>query len=414
MTIVPAIRWLLPCIAMLGIALPAHAQPEPTEPRKYIEFKIDPNFEKAFRDRLKGEQQLGPLKDLVKKIAADPSKFPMNEQQLKGLKLDDPNFKQALKDWVANDDKLRQQLQDWVKQNGADKQKGNAKQIEDLKKLLAETQKTDIQRNVDHLKVQVEPKKVESIKPKTDALTKTTERVMKQAGNSKLGDWLKDSPAWRRAFIDLRTSMDNPSASRLKLDDWQNKFRLPEGKMWKLGEGALERIQQLPRPNLQRWTPSIPGMGNLRMPAISAPAVPNIGGPSLPAVSTWLTWLLLIVLFLLTSWQILRWNKRSKVVADERVQLGPWPVRPEAVLTRSELVQAFDYLALLTLSHDVQSWNHHAIARSWRDKSPTCAESAVVLALLYEQARYTEGPDALTDSQRDQARRSLLQIAEGL
>ena len=407
-------RWLLTCVAMMGVALPAHAQPESNEPRKYIEFKIDPNFEKAFRDRLKGEQQLGPLKDLVKKIQADPSKFPMNEQQLKGLKLDDPNFKQALKDWVASDDKLRQQLQDWVKQNGADKQKGNAKQIEDLKKLLAETPKTDVPRINDPPKVQVQPKNGEGIKPKTDVIAKTTERVMKQAENSKLGDWLKDSPAWQRAFVDLRTSLDNPGTSRLKLDDWQNKFRLPEGKVWKLGEGALERIQQLPRPNLQRWTPSLPGMGNLRMPAISAPAVPNVGGPSLPTVSTWLTWLLLIVLFLLSSWQILRWGKRAKLVADERIQLGPWSVRPEAVATRAELVQAFDYLALLTLSREVQSWNHHAIARSWREKSPSCAEPAAALAMLYEQARYTEGADALTESQRDKARRSLLQLAEGL
>jgi hypothetical protein len=36
------------------------------------------------------------------------------------------------------------------------------------------------------------------------------------------------------------------------------------------------------------------------------------------------------------------------------------------------------------------------------------------LALLYEQARYTQGVEALTESQRDQARASLVQLAEAL
>jgi hypothetical protein len=36
------------------------------------------------------------------------------------------------------------------------------------------------------------------------------------------------------------------------------------------------------------------------------------------------------------------------------------------------------------------------------------------LTLLYEQARYTQGVEALTQSQRDQARAYLLQLAEAL
>ena len=62
---------------------------------------------------------------------------------------------------------------------------------------------------------------------------------------------------------------------------------------------------------------------------------------------------------------------------------------------------AFDYLALLTLGRDVQCWNHHAVVRRWSEEAPPCAEPAEALAILYEEARYTEGADALTEPQRD-------------
>src|SRR5258708_36547274 len=100
------------------IVLPACAQ---DEPRQYKKFDISPMFEKLFKDRLQMEQQLGPLKDLIKKIAADPRKMPTDPDQLKGLKLDDDTVK-ALKEWVANDPKLRDALRDWWKQQPPGKQ----------------------------------------------------------------------------------------------------------------------------------------------------------------------------------------------------------------------------------------------------------------------------------------------------
>ena len=405
--------WLLAIIVMSLILLPAHAQAQPDEGRHYVPFPIDPNFEKMLRDRLQMEKDLAPLKDLVKQIAADPSKFPIDEKQSKDFKLSDPNFRKALKDWAASDPQLRAALRDWIKQNPPAKQPANVKQFQqDLKKFL------------DQDKPKVDPPawkkvpgavpKVEPARPRTDLLAKATERVMKHAENSKVGDWLRDSPAWRRAFADLRTSINNPDLSRMKLGDWHDKLRLPDGKLWRLGEGTLEGIRKLPRPSLLRFTPSLPAIGNIPTPNISAPGMPALGGPSLPSVSAWAIWLLLLLLFLLAGWQMLRWSQRSAAGVDERTQLGPWPVRPEAVSTRAELVRAFDYLALLTLGVGVQSWNHHAVARRWREKSPACAQTGDALALLYEQARYTQGVEALTESQRDQARASLVQLAEGL
>ena len=134
---------------------------------------------------------------------------------------------------------------------------------------------------------------------------------MKEAEKGKFGDWLRDSPAWRKAARDLQTSMTNPDAARLKPDDWKNRLRLPEGQMWKLGAGALERVQGLPRPNLGEFRPALPGVGNIRMPQLGAPAMPDVSGPALPALGVGVMWLLLLLLFLLAAWQILRWRKRS-------------------------------------------------------------------------------------------------------
>ena len=397
-------------IVIMGILLPAYALAQPDERRQYVPFPIDPNFEKMLRDRLQMEKDLGPLKDLVKQIAADPSKFPLDEKQLKDLKLNDPSFRKALKDWAASDPQLREALRDWIKQNPADQQPANVQKFQqDLKNFVAQGKP-----KIDPPVWKKVPGPVKPPTPKTDLLAKTTERVMKRAENSKLGDWLRDSPAWRRGFADLRTSMNNPDLTRWKLGDWQDKLRLPNEKLWRLGEGTLEGIQKLPRPNLLRFTPSLPAISNIPMPNITAPGMPAIGGPSLPSFSAWAIWILLLLLFLMAGWRMLRWSKRSAAAAAERAQLGPWPVCPEAVSTRAELVLAYDYLALLTLGVGVQSWNHHAIARRWRERSPACAQPGDALTLLYEQARYTQGVEALTQSQRDQARAYLLQLAEAL
>ena len=68
----------------------------------------------------------------------------------------------------------------------------------------------------------------------------------------------------------------------------------------------------------------------------------------------------------------------------------------------------------MTLGLAVQCWNHHAVAQQWHTQAPACGASAHALASLYEQARYTEGVETLTAAEREQARRSLVQLAEAL
>jgi hypothetical protein len=408
-------RWLLASLATLGFVGSTPAQPEPNA-RKYVEFPIDPNFEKGLRERLVMEKDRAHWEELIKKIVADPSKLPVTKDDLKKLKLDDPDNQKKFKDWVASDPALKKAIQDLVKQKQGDLQPPEVKKLQDdFKKILEDVKKGKVEPPDFNKGIGPGFKPPEPPRPKEDGFVRTTEKVMKQAENSRLGDWLRDSPAWKRAFKDLKTSINSEDMSQWKVGEWQKKLHLPEGKIGELGEGALERIRNLPRPHFEGVRPNLPAIGNLGVPKIGAPQVPDFSTPTLPTISSGFLWLLLIALFLLAAWMLLRWSRRAaRARAGAGAQLGPWPVRPEAVSTRGELVVAFDYLALLTLGFGVQSWNHHAITRSWAEKAPDCAATARRLALLYELARYTEGADALTPPQRDQARQALVQLSEAL
>ena len=402
-----AVKRSLMCFIWMAVAA-APALAQTAEPRRYVTFPIDKNVEAIVKERLKIENDLGPFKDLIKQIMADPKKLPFDAKQFKDMKLDDPKLKKAVEDWIKSDPELQKTLGDWVKQNQGAKPPQNVQQLDKILKDMPQTDKPA--KTPDVVKLP------EPVTPKVDPLAKAAERAMKQAEDSKLGDWLRESPAWKRAFEDLRTSLENPNAARWKLGEWQGKLLPQDGKAWKLGEQTLERIRKMPQPDLERWTSklSLPGLGKLPMPNLGPPGAPHFTGPSLPSLSTGATWLFLALVCLLAGWQTMRWTKRMEASPDGRIVVGPWPVKPEQVSTRAELVQAFDYLALRTLGLEVKSWNHQAVARRWCEKLPTCAPLTQALALLYEQARYTDGVGALSAPQRDQSRQSLRQLAEAL
>lgn len=409
-------RWLSPLVLALGLASPIQAQPDAALPRPYVQFPIDPNYKKILDDRLKIEQQLGPFKDLVKQILADPKMLHLDPDKIKDMKLENPAFKKALADWVRSDPKLQDSLRDWLKQNQLDQQSPDAKKLhEDLKKLLDRS----ALKGFEPPRVQDPPdwkNPGKPIRPKDDPITQLTERAMKQTERTPLGERLKKSAAWKQAFEDLRASLDQPDAARGMLGDWPGKLLTADGKTWKLAEDALERLRDLPPPQLDRftWNLQVPGIGKIPLPDLGPPGMADLSGPALPSSGTAASWLLLLLIGLLVGWRLLRWRKGAASIVPERPDLGPWPVRPEAIATRADLVRAFDYLALWTLGLGVKSWNHHAVVSRWGKTAPACADVARALAKLYEQARYTAGAEQLPEAERDLARRSLLQLAEAL
>src|ERR1043166_9677863 len=218
----PHLRLGLAIVAIACICAMVRAQPETK--RDYVKFKFNSDVEKTLRERLKMEKDLGPFKDLVKEILKDPSKMPFTEKDLKNFKLDDENLKKALKDWAASDPELREALKQWVEKNPPNNQQPNIQKLQNEVKKLVDEKKLDLK----------PPERVgpQPVKPKEEnTLAKAAQNAMKKAEDSQVGDYLRDSPAWQRAFTDLQKSMNDPRATRFKLSDWQDKFKLPEGRL---------------------------------------------------------------------------------------------------------------------------------------------------------------------------------------
>jgi len=415
-------RYLLSFILLVLAAIPVSAQRkgEPLWPwnkdrqEGYVHFGFDPNVEALVKDRLKLEQDLGPLKDLVKQILANPDKFPFDPAKLQNAKLDDPAMKEAVKNWLAQDPNLKEAVEKWIKEQPADKKSNTEQFQQNLKKLIEETPAKG--NPLERPAAKQWPRQPPRVKPPVDPVAKAAEQAMKQAEEGKFGEWLSESPGWKRAFEDLRASMLKPDGTPWEVNAWQKRLGLDDQKFLEFGKGALSRLQNMPKPNIDgaTWNRRLPGLSALPTPNLGTPSMPNFAGPSLPSVGTGATWLLILALTMLCVWQMLRWTKRKTSTADERASLGAWPIQPGAVSTRAELVLAFDYLALWTLGMRVTSWNHHAVARRWGEQSPNLASLAQSLASLYEASRYTDGIDELALPHRDQARQALTQLAEAL
>jgi hypothetical protein len=358
---------------------------------RYVPFPFERDVRGTVNDQLAAMKQLQKYKDVLAKLMRDPDKFQLNPDTLKKLNLNDP--------------KLRKTLEPWVKKQG----NGDALSLPELKKLQAQMQQLAKDSAVEDRAPEVgapEPPPVEppAANDREETARDWLKNAMERAEDSKLGNWLRDSPAWQKAILDLKAS-SRPSAAQS--DSWglDRLFgrRLTLDRLPTPDAKVLERFGKLRPPDLSRWTPSLP-----------RPSLPNIGAPSLPSASslgTFAMWLLGVGLIVLFAGQISRWTRLGVGRERSSTGLGPWPVDPAQVATRAELVRAFDYLALLVLGSPARTWHHRAVAQALAERDASIADIAHQLAALYEEARYTDGVDALPDDQRDRARLALAQLA---
>jgi hypothetical protein len=162
------------------------------------------------------------------------------------------------------------------------------------------------------------------------------------------------------------------------------------------------------------WTlPSLPRV-NLRLPNMGPVAGSGAEPPSLSVAGMILVVVLVggavvvVALLLLGT----RWMGAAKT---RPWSPGPWPVDPSRISTRGELVQAFNYLALLLLGRQAEHLNHKEIATQVGDAAPPADvqshQAADQLARLYEQARYAPGEEMLSPEDMRQARADLSSLA---
>lgn len=216
-------------------------------------------------------------------------------------------------------------------------------------------------------------------------------------------DRWKDSPAaksWMNAFQGVSSRMPKNPLDTPALTQRANRL---SGYLPRLNN-VLPKIKppRLPEP----WLPRLPNL-----------AVPRMRGPDSPlaAPGRGLVWIVVLGVLGVVLWRAGSWFERVRAARASAWKLGPWPVRPEDVATRGELVRAFEYLALLRLGREARTHHHLDLARQL-GQQPTldqnrCRDAAQDLAQLYEQARYTPDDERLAEEDLHRARRELCYLA---
>jgi hypothetical protein len=219
--------------------------------------------------------------------------------------------------------------------------------------------------------------------------------------NERLRDWaekladsrLAESPTFRRmvANLDRVRTPDAPS-----LGNWDRRFERLGDRFATVGE----RLPNISWPKIN-WS----RRDDLPRPSAAVPTDAGAGSSSLLLVL-----MIVVGAGVLLSVLLRRQGLTLLRRADGGWRLGPWPVRPEAVRTRDELVRAFEYLALLLLGPAARSRNHVEIAANLGMDAGRRA-AAERLAGLYEQARYAPPDEVLPDADLAAARADLSLLA---
>jgi hypothetical protein len=225
--------------------------------------------------------------------------------------------------------------------------------------------------------------------------------------NENMGKWLNsldkyvDSPAgknWRdalgrvtRAYSENRFSAGGLSGRASRVPSWVT--------------GLTGKLSHSMRSNAREARYTLPNRfgGSFR--------------PSAPSGNDTIKFLLLTLsagVLLLVVFQLRQWARR-RAEGLSVWKLGPWPVQPGAVKTRSDLVKAFEHLALLCLGQSARTCHHLDLAEKL-GKNPSLdpvgnADAAKHLAHLYEVARYAPGTEPLSELEVNRARRELCLLA---
>jgi hypothetical protein len=154
------------------------------------------------------------------------------------------------------------------------------------------------------------------------------------------------------------------------------------------------------------------------------PSLPRIGGPSVsirtPAAESdgWLpatlSLLMLGVIVLFLCKRGFDSNGLPGSGADAEWRLGSWPVPPNAVSSRQDVIRAFEYLALLRFGPAAAACHHRQLAERLAEQdsgNPGRRQAAEMLAWLYEQARYAPDGETLSPEQLSDARHALCSLA---
>ncbi|MCE9564831.1 MAG: hypothetical protein K8U57_22585 [Planctomycetes bacterium] len=219
---------------------------------------------------------------------------------------------------------------------------------------------------------------------------------MKDDKGNSIWDLLKNSDGSSSNFNDLF----NNSGSMGKWDF--GKWELP-----KVGDWFSSRRQSDNTP--PSWLNSNPSP-----PRPSSSSGWGLGsGSGWSGFEAWLPFLILFVIVLgVVLWfQLKNLRAQSSAVAFAGADLGAWPVDPRSINTRQEVVLAFEYLSVLICGPSARNWTHSTIAAALADLATTHEETAMMLARLYELARYAPLDEPLTSPELIETRKLVCSLA---
>ncbi len=107
---------------------------------------------------------------------------------------------------------------------------------------------------------------------------------------------------------------------------------------------------------------------------------------------------------------LVRFRRGATTSGDQPPVLRLAAISPDDVRSRTDLVRAFDVLALRRLGLDVRSWTHRRVAGALAAHTLYASTAADELAELYEVARYAPARVPFTSEHLQRARDSLRQL----
>lgn len=223
----------------------------------------------------------------------------------------------------------------------------------------------------------------------------------------------RDNPMVKRLVNDLNKSdFSKTAGSRFKNGpkvnwdrvgrNFKGTGRFLERSLGKVDSGRLGRTPRMNNPRL----PNGP-----QLPSMSPPGGPALGGFEMGSTATWLVMGAALALGGFLLWRLLLRPMSQRKLRTPADEIGPWPVDPTRIRTRSDLVRAFDYLSLLQCGKSARVWHHRTVANRLGSADEQRRHSATTLADAYEHARYAPLHDDLASEHFERARRELCFLA---
>jgi hypothetical protein len=362
---------------------------------------------KLFMERMKQTKLRGDLAGLLKQLPAgvgaallpgqlekqlkdNPELQDQLRKVLEGMNFDDPGTQERLKSLVGPDmarnlsPDVFERLRDFTKPPSATDPTGPAE--------------APLNRNPSRRNQPPSVHEPDSDHPIPDA----HERAARQAWAKRVAEWAKRFPKDKLAdplrkspaLQDMLRNLSQAGADALRgrtgegleaqLAQWEGRWDALRD--WLPNDWANDMaryVPNVPRPDIHlpdiHWTP----------PTIAPPAMPQLAAPAVDPGRLGSAAILILALALAAA-VLWRWQSARTATPGRgwRRSLGPWPLDPESVGTRAEVIRAFEYLSLSRCGEEARSWHHRAIADRLGGTEAERQDAADQLAALYEHARY--------------------------